>query len=160
MNKEILIVEDGIVEANNLRIIMENAGYVVSGLVDSYERALAAVENDRPDLVFPVVLRHRRWTSGIVTEESLPTLKWHPWKGITMDHLKRPLYAHQLNVGRHPGKQYFHILPFCRPAPFVAVGSFHNWPSRIHCRQSSGSYLLHSLFLPSVKKPKCHCKDW
>jgi DNA-binding NtrC family response regulator len=51
MNKKILIVEDGIVEANNLRIIMENAGYVVSGLVDSYERALTAVEHDRPDLV-------------------------------------------------------------------------------------------------------------
>jgi len=51
MKKKILIVEDGIVEANNLRIIMENAGYVVSGLVDSYERAIASLEKERPDLV-------------------------------------------------------------------------------------------------------------
>jgi DNA-binding NtrC family response regulator len=51
MKKKILIVEDGIVEANNLRIIMENAGYVVSGLVDSYEGAIASIEKESPDLV-------------------------------------------------------------------------------------------------------------
>ncbi|MDO6430015.1 sigma-54 dependent transcriptional regulator [Flavitalea sp. BT771] len=51
MKKKILIVEDGIVEANNLRIIMESAGYVVSGLVDSYERAIANLDKERPDLV-------------------------------------------------------------------------------------------------------------
>ena len=51
MKKKILIVEDGIVEANNLRIIMENAGYLVTGLVDSYERAVASLEKDSPDLV-------------------------------------------------------------------------------------------------------------
>jgi len=51
MKKKILIVEDGIVEANNLRIIMESAGYVVSGLVDSYEQAIANLDKERPDLV-------------------------------------------------------------------------------------------------------------
>jgi DNA-binding NtrC family response regulator len=51
MKKKILIVEDGIVEANNLRIIMENAGYVVTGLVDSYERAIASLDKESPDLV-------------------------------------------------------------------------------------------------------------
>src|SRR6186713_2387159 len=51
MNKKILIVEDGIVEANNLRIILENAGFTVSGMVDSYEQALAFLEKERPDLV-------------------------------------------------------------------------------------------------------------
>jgi len=51
MKKKILIVEDGIVEANNLRVIMENAGYAVSGLVDSYEGAIASLEKEIPDLV-------------------------------------------------------------------------------------------------------------
>lgn len=51
MNKKVLIVEDGIVEANNLRIILEDAGFFVSGLVDSYERAIANLNKDVPDLV-------------------------------------------------------------------------------------------------------------
>ena len=38
MNKKIRIVEDGIVEASNLRIILGKAGYYVSGIADSYER--------------------------------------------------------------------------------------------------------------------------
>jgi DNA-binding NtrC family response regulator len=49
--KKILIVEDGIVEANNLRIILENAGFTVTGMADSYEQALAFLEIERPDLV-------------------------------------------------------------------------------------------------------------
>ena len=51
MNKKILIVEDEFVEANSLRIIMESAGYVVSGLVESYEQAVLLLEKDKPDLV-------------------------------------------------------------------------------------------------------------
>jgi two-component system response regulator HydG len=51
MNKKILIVEDGIVEANNLRIILENAGFIVSGMVDSYDRAIAFLAKESPDLV-------------------------------------------------------------------------------------------------------------
>ena len=51
MNKKSLIVEDGIVEANNLRIIVESAGYRVSGMVDSFEKAIESLEKDIPDLV-------------------------------------------------------------------------------------------------------------
>ncbi|MBS1665394.1 MAG: sigma-54-dependent Fis family transcriptional regulator [Bacteroidetes bacterium] len=51
MSKKILIVEDGIVEANNLRIILETAGFTVSGMVDSYEKTIAFLENESPDLV-------------------------------------------------------------------------------------------------------------
>lgn len=51
MNKKILIVEDGIVEANNLRIILEKAGYYVSGIADSYERTMAFLAKESPDLV-------------------------------------------------------------------------------------------------------------
>jgi len=51
MNKKVLIVEDGIVEANNLRIILESAGFTVSGMADSYERAIAFLAKESPDLV-------------------------------------------------------------------------------------------------------------
>ncbi|HEY4286558.1 MAG TPA: sigma-54 dependent transcriptional regulator [Puia sp.] len=51
MNKKILIVEDGIVEANNLRIILEKAGFIVSGIADSYQRAIAFLAKESPDLV-------------------------------------------------------------------------------------------------------------
>lgn len=51
MNKTILIVEDEFVAANNLRIMLESAGYKVSGLADSYEQAVALLEKEKPDLV-------------------------------------------------------------------------------------------------------------
>jgi len=51
MKKKILIVEDGIVEANNLRIILESAGFAVCGMVDSYERAIDCLATAIPDLV-------------------------------------------------------------------------------------------------------------
>src|SRR5436190_5935772 len=51
MNKKILIVEDEFVAANSLRIILESAGYVVSGLVDSYEQAVLFLQKDTPNLV-------------------------------------------------------------------------------------------------------------
>lgn len=51
MNKKVLIVEDGFVEANNLRIILERAGFMVTGIAPSFEEALVCLEEERPDLV-------------------------------------------------------------------------------------------------------------
>jgi DNA-binding NtrC family response regulator len=51
MGKKVLIVEDGFVEANNVRIILEKAGFRVTAIACSYDEALACVQDERPDLV-------------------------------------------------------------------------------------------------------------
>jgi DNA-binding NtrC family response regulator len=51
MSKKILIVEDSFVEANNIRIILEKAGYNVLDIAASYDKAMAALERAVPDLV-------------------------------------------------------------------------------------------------------------
>jgi DNA-binding NtrC family response regulator len=51
MLKKILIVEDEFIVADNLQRLLESAGYEVTGIVDSYERALDLVNKKRPDLV-------------------------------------------------------------------------------------------------------------
>jgi len=51
MSKKILIVEDGFVEANNLRIILERAGLEVVDIVASYNEAFKSLQKQTPDLV-------------------------------------------------------------------------------------------------------------
>jgi len=51
MNKKILIVEDGFVEANNLSIILERAGFIVCDIADSYDEAIRCIHKETPDLV-------------------------------------------------------------------------------------------------------------
>jgi DNA-binding NtrC family response regulator len=49
--KEILIVEDQFIEANNLQEMLETAGYRVSGIARSVAKALAIIGQHKPDLV-------------------------------------------------------------------------------------------------------------
>lgn len=51
MKKNILIVEDQFIEANNLQMILEKAGYKVCGIARSVPVALEMVEREKPDLV-------------------------------------------------------------------------------------------------------------
>lgn len=51
MKKKVLVVEDQFIEANNLRIILEKAGYHVCKLVMSVAKALEVLEVERPDMV-------------------------------------------------------------------------------------------------------------
>lgn len=51
MKTKILIVEDQFIEANNLRLILEPAGYEVCPIARSVRIALAIIENEKPDLV-------------------------------------------------------------------------------------------------------------
>ncbi len=51
MKKKILIVEDQFIEANNLQLILEKAGYIVCGIARSVPTALEIAEKERPDLV-------------------------------------------------------------------------------------------------------------
>lgn len=51
MNTRILIVEDQFIEANNLRIILSKAGYLVCTIARSVREGLKVVEEEKPDLV-------------------------------------------------------------------------------------------------------------
>ncbi|GAA4323441.1 hypothetical protein GCM10023149_24390 [Mucilaginibacter gynuensis] len=49
--KKILIVEDESLVAHHLKLILNGAGYKVSGIADSVPEALSAIEDQKPDLV-------------------------------------------------------------------------------------------------------------
>lgn len=49
--ESILIVEDAVVIAEHLKMLVENQGYEVAGIVDSGEAAVEKVEAEVPDLV-------------------------------------------------------------------------------------------------------------
>src|SRR5580698_2432869 len=51
MNTKLLIVEDQFIEANNLRIILRKAGYIVCTIARSVREALTIIEKEKPDLV-------------------------------------------------------------------------------------------------------------
>jgi two-component system, NtrC family, response regulator HydG len=51
VKEKILIVEDQFIEANNLKIILRKAGYLVCSIARSVPAALKIVEDERPDLV-------------------------------------------------------------------------------------------------------------
>jgi two-component system response regulator HydG len=51
MKKKILIVEDQFIEANNLQMILEKAGYEVCAIARSVPVALEIVEKEKPDMV-------------------------------------------------------------------------------------------------------------
>ncbi len=51
MKKKILLVEDQFIEANNLQMILEKAGYSVCSIARSVPVALEIIEREKPDMV-------------------------------------------------------------------------------------------------------------
>ncbi|MBV7529789.1 sigma-54 dependent transcriptional regulator [Chitinophaga sp. sic0106] len=51
MSKKVLIVEDVFIEANNLEMILEKAGYYVTGIARSVASARKEIERESPDFV-------------------------------------------------------------------------------------------------------------
>lgn len=51
MNEKLLIVEDEFIVANNLRLVLENANYIVCGIAASVEEARDVIENHKIDFV-------------------------------------------------------------------------------------------------------------
>ena len=49
--KKIVIVEDHFIEAYDLQLILEKAGYLVSGIAHSVEQAIEMIAKEKPDLV-------------------------------------------------------------------------------------------------------------
>jgi DNA-binding NtrC family response regulator len=64
MSKKILIVEDEFVVANNLRLIMKQAGYTINGIAASVEEARNNIQHYKPDLVI-LDIRLKGKLSGI-----------------------------------------------------------------------------------------------
>jgi two-component system response regulator HydG len=62
MKTRILIVEDQFIEANNLKIILDKAGYHVCAIASSVNEALKIVEGEKPDLVLLDIHLHGRHT--------------------------------------------------------------------------------------------------
>jgi two-component system, NtrC family, response regulator HydG len=56
MKEKILIVEDQFIEANNLQLILNKAGYNVCGIARSVETALLIIEKQQPTLVLLDIL--------------------------------------------------------------------------------------------------------
>ncbi|MEO8412431.1 MAG: sigma 54-interacting response regulator [Ginsengibacter sp.] len=51
MNEKILIVEDEMIVATDLRILLEKNGYQVIGIARSFEKAVELAEREKPDMV-------------------------------------------------------------------------------------------------------------
>src|SRR5678815_5939446 len=51
MNRNVLIVEDQFVEANDLQLILGKAGYEVCGIARSVPIALELIKKEKPDFV-------------------------------------------------------------------------------------------------------------
>jgi DNA-binding NtrC family response regulator len=51
MNEKILIVEDEMIVATDLRILLERNHYTVTGIARSFEKAIELIKDNRPDIV-------------------------------------------------------------------------------------------------------------
>ena len=82
MNTKILIVEDEFIVANALRLAVEKAGYIVTGIVTSVEEADDHRQNQKPDLVL-LDIRLEGKSSGIdlarkLKDENIPSFIYRP----------------------------------------------------------------------------------
>ena len=52
MQARILIVDDEIIVAESMRLMLQESGYIVTGIAVSEAEALVLIAGDAPDLVF------------------------------------------------------------------------------------------------------------
>lgn len=76
MNKKVLIVEDEFIEANHLQLMLEKAGYSISGIARSVAKAQEMIREDRPDLVLLDIFLKGKLTgidlAAELKEENIP----------------------------------------------------------------------------------------
>ncbi|MEO6894316.1 MAG: sigma 54-interacting transcriptional regulator [Ginsengibacter sp.] len=51
MNRKILIVEDEMIVATDLRMMLERNNFIVTGIARSFEKAIESIEKEKPDMV-------------------------------------------------------------------------------------------------------------
>ena len=69
MSEKILIVEDELLVAKDLKMILEGAGYTVCGIAASVPKARTIVEQERPDLVILDIFLHGPQTGVELAKE-------------------------------------------------------------------------------------------
>lgn len=105
MNENLLIVEDEFIVANDLRIILENAGYRVCGTADSVDSAKAAVEKYKPTWVLLDIFLQ----DGSMGTELAPFLQE---KGIGFIYISANTNQSILEVAKSTQPYGFLVKPF------------------------------------------------
>jgi DNA-binding NtrC family response regulator len=76
MAEKILIVEDELIVATDLKIILERTGYTVCGIAKSVDRAIRIIQADRPDIVLLDIFLQGEQTgidlAKILREDNIP----------------------------------------------------------------------------------------
>ncbi|MCF0074238.1 sigma-54 dependent transcriptional regulator [Dyadobacter sp. CY261] len=105
MKARILIVEDQFVEANNLEVILERAGYHVCTIARSVAAALQIIEKENPDLVFLDILLQGPET-GLQLAQTLNEL------GIAFVYLSANSQKEYLDIAKSTNPYGFLVKPF------------------------------------------------
>ncbi|GAB3895301.1 hypothetical protein GCM10028803_11640 [Larkinella knui] len=74
----ILIVEDEIITANDIRATVEKAGHRVTAIARNFEQAVAAVRRQPPDLALIDIHLKKSTADGIATAKELLLIHWMP----------------------------------------------------------------------------------
>jgi len=118
MTKKILIVEDQFIEANNLYIILEKAGYQVCPIARSYEEAIELIDSYEPDLVLlDILLDGDR--SGIDVAWKLRE------QGIAFIYLSANSNKETLDSAKETKPYGFLVKPFRKKDVLVAINIAH-----------------------------------
>lgn len=105
MKTKILIVEDQFIEANNLRIILNKAGYIVCGIARSVPEALLLIEAEKPQMVLLDIHLYGPQT-GIDLAETLTR------KGIAFVYLSANSNRETLDAAKATKPYGFLVKPF------------------------------------------------
>src|SRR6202012_3709029 len=118
MRKKVLIVEDEFIEANNLQLILEKAGYDVCPIAFSVLAALRVLETDKPDLVLlDIFLKGQR--TGIDLAMILRE------KGIAFVYLSANSNAQILSAAKKTEPYGFLVKPFRKKDVLVTLDIAH-----------------------------------
>ena len=105
MNNKVLIVEDQYIEAKSLKLILQNAGYEVSGIARSVNEALKIIEEGNPDLVLLDIYLQGKLT-GIDLARILKD------KNIAFVYLSANSNKQTLDAAKATGPYGFLVKPF------------------------------------------------
>lgn len=75
---KILILEDEIITANDLKVTLEEAGHRITDITRNYSEAMASVKRNPPDLAILDIFLKNSSADGISTASELLEHKWMP----------------------------------------------------------------------------------
>ncbi len=75
---KILLLEDEIITATDLKVTLEEAGHRITDITQNYSEAMASVKKDPPDLAILDIFLKNSSADGIATARELLEHKWMP----------------------------------------------------------------------------------